>query len=76
MTVNCHREGLSPVAISVEVDVVANRRLPRGVYPELHEILRCAQNDERRRARNDRSKRLAMAAEAAETSISGAIVLR
>src|SRR4030043_883724 len=28
-------------------------RLPRGVYPESCEILRCAQNDTRRRARND-----------------------
>jgi len=28
-------------------------RLLRGVYPELREILRCAQNDRGRRARND-----------------------
>jgi len=31
-------------------------RLPRGVYPEPCEILRCAQNDRRRRARNDIKK--------------------
>ena len=30
-----------------------SRRLPRGACPERHEILRYAQNDPKRRARND-----------------------
>ena len=33
-------------------------RLPRGVYPELCKILRSAQNDTERRARNDRGELL------------------
>ena len=32
-------------------------RLPRGVYPERDEILRFAQNDRKRRARNDRREK-------------------
>jgi hypothetical protein len=50
-----HSRVIARSASDVAIPVAGSEmRLPSGVYPELCEILRCAQNDIRRRARNDR----------------------